>query len=170
MPIRFHPSSWLCALASAVALLGLAQLPAASENPAAPGAWEVRSAPICGRGSASAEAGEPPYIAENVAAMAKMMATMSIEPTGDVDYDFVEMMVAHHQGAIDMAVALLRFGKNEKLRRLAQEIIVTQQQEIEAMRLALGQPLPPSIASPTGYRPTTRPGDPATSHNATITR
>jgi hypothetical protein len=40
----------------------------------------------------------------------------------------------------------LRHGRNEQLRRIAQEIIVTQQQEIAAMRLALGQPLPPSLA------------------------
>jgi hypothetical protein len=42
----------------------------------------------------------------------------------------------------------LRHGHNEQLRRIAQEIIVTQQQEIAAMRLALGQPLPPSLATP----------------------
>jgi hypothetical protein len=66
-----------------------------------------------------------------------------------VDRDFVAMMVPHHQGAIDMALALLRHGRNERLKRLAQEIIVTQQQEIAAMRLAVGEPLPPSAASPT---------------------
>lgn len=58
------------------------------------------------------------------------------------------MMVPHHQGAIDMAVAVLRHGRNLQIRRLAQEIIVTQQQEISAMRLAVGQPLPPSVPSP----------------------
>ena len=41
-----------------------------------------------------------------------------------------------------MAVAVLRHGHNEQLRRLAQEIIVTQQQEIAAMRMAVGEPLP----------------------------
>ena len=30
--------------------------------------------------------------------MNKMMADMTIKPTGDVDRDFVEMMVPHHQG------------------------------------------------------------------------
>jgi uncharacterized protein (DUF305 family) len=59
-------------------------------------------------------------------------------------------MIPHHQGAIDMAVAELRHGKNEQLRRIAQEIIVDQQQEITAMRLALGQKLPPSKPAPTG--------------------
>jgi uncharacterized protein (DUF305 family) len=33
----------------------------------------------------------------------------------------------------------LRYGKNEQLRRIAQEIIVTQQDEIAAMRLAVGR-------------------------------
>ncbi len=48
------------------------------------------------------------------------------------------MMAPHHQGAIDMAQAELRYGHNEQLRRLAQEIIVEQQQEIVAMRLGTG--------------------------------
>jgi hypothetical protein len=52
------------------------------------------------------------------------------------------MMVAHHQGAIEMAQAELRYGRNEQLRRIAQEIIVTQLQEITAMRLSVGQALP----------------------------
>jgi hypothetical protein len=60
----------------------------------------------------------------------------------------VAMMVPHHQGAIEMAKAELRYGRNEPLRRMAQEIIVTQLQEIAAMRLSLGQPLPPSVPSP----------------------
>jgi uncharacterized protein (DUF305 family) len=41
-----------------------------------------------------------------------------------------------------MAQAELRYGHNEQLRRLAQEIVVTQQQEIAVMRLAAGDQLP----------------------------
>jgi len=92
---------------------------------------------------------EAAFLAENDAAMNKMMAAMEIQPTGDVDKDFVAMMTPHHQGAIDMAQAVLRYGRNEQLRRLAQEIIVTQQQEIAVMRTAVGDPLPPSAPSPT---------------------
>ncbi len=103
---------------------------------------------ICAGTAQSAVADEAPYLAENDAAMTKMMGGMSIKPSGDVDQDFAAMMIPHHQGAIDMAQAELRHGRNEKLRRIAQEIVVEQQQEIAAMRLALGQPLPPSIASP----------------------
>jgi uncharacterized protein (DUF305 family) len=72
---------------------------------------------------------------------------MNVKPTGDADRDFVAMMIPHHQGAIDMARSLLRYGHNEQLRRLAQEIIVTQQQEIAIMRLAIGQPLPAAPSS-----------------------
>jgi hypothetical protein len=96
---------------------------------------------------------------------------MAIRPTGDIDRDFVAMMVPHHQGAIDMAQAILRYGHNEQLRRLAQEIVVTQQQEIAAMRLAVGEELPPSVASPThpDAAPASQPGPMSssmTSHGA----
>lgn len=89
------------------------------------------------------------FTRENNAAMLKMMYDMTVTPSGNVDRDFAEMMIAHHQGAIDMALAELRHGGNEQLRRIAQEIIVEQQQEIAAMRLALGQPLPPPAPAPT---------------------
>ena len=59
--------------------------------------------------------------------------------TGDPDHDFAAMMIPHHQGAVDMAKAELLYGKDPVLRRLAQEIIVTQEQEIEAMRMRLKQ-------------------------------
>jgi uncharacterized protein (DUF305 family) len=86
-------------------------------------------------------------------AMGKMMTAMDVKPSGRVDADFVAMMIPHHQGAIDMAQSELRYGRNQQLTRIAQEIIIDQQQEIAAMRLALGQPLPPSKISPDKLRP-----------------
>jgi hypothetical protein len=83
---------------------------------------------------------ETPFLTENDAAMDKMMRDMTITASGDVDHDFAAMMVPHHQGAVDMAQAELRYGHN-------------QLQEIAAMRLAASQPLPPSIASPTQPEP-----------------
>jgi uncharacterized protein (DUF305 family) len=80
---------------------------------------------------------EASFLAKSNAAMTRMMAGMKIKPSNDVDRDFVAMMVPHHQGAIDMAEAELSYGHSELLRRLAQEIIVTQQEEIAEMRLAL---------------------------------
>jgi uncharacterized protein (DUF305 family) len=58
---------------------------------------------------------------------------------GDVDHDFATMMVPHHQGAIDMAKAELLYGKNPVMRRLAEEIVVDQQSEIQAMQLWLSK-------------------------------
>jgi uncharacterized protein (DUF302 family) len=86
---------------------------------------------------------------ENRVAMSTMVAGMDIKPSGDEDRDFVAMMVPHHRGAIDMAQVELRDGHNEQLRRIAQEIIVTQQQEIAAMRVGLGQIAPMSHYSAT---------------------
>lgn len=100
-------------------------------------------------GSSVTSRNEVPFLKENDAAMSKMMAGMAIKPSGDVDRDFVDMMVPHHQGAIDMAIAVLRYGHNEQIRRLAQEIIIDQQQEIAAMRIAVGEPPPPSAPAPT---------------------
>ena len=91
---------------------------------------------------------ESEFLVANNKAMAKMMNGMKIKESGDVDRDFTNLMIPHHEGAIDMARAELQYGKNEQLRRIAQEIIVAQQQEIVAMRLAIGDPLPPSLPAP----------------------
>lgn len=95
----------------------------------------------------SANEHEAAYMAENATAMTKMMAEMDVKPTGDVDRDFVAMMTPHHQGAIDMALAVVKHGKNEQIRRIAQKIIIDQQQEITAMKLAVGDALAPSTAA-----------------------
>jgi uncharacterized protein (DUF305 family) len=74
-------------------------------------------------------------------AMERMMAAMHVPTTRDVDGDFAAMMIPHHQGAIDMAIAELRYGTDPQLRRIAQEIVIDQQQEITAMQLAIGDKL-----------------------------
>ena len=131
----------------AAAVLGAAVLAAAVRAAAPEGA--AAAAADGAATSASASPTEDSFWAENESAMAKMMAAMAVQPSGDADADFVAMMVPHHQGAIDMAVAVLRYGHNEPLKRLAQEIIVTQQEEIAAMRLAVGDALPESAPAPT---------------------
>jgi uncharacterized protein (DUF305 family) len=77
---------------------------------------------------------------------------MEIAPSGDVDRDFIRMMIPHHQGAIDMALVQLQYSRNEKLRRLAQSIIVEQGQEIAYMRSLLDPPAEGHPASPQSYR------------------
>ncbi len=92
---------------------------------------------------------ERAFLEENETAMTKMMNDMAAKPTGDVDRDFVAMMNPHHRGAIDMAIIELRYSKNEQLRRIAQEIIVDQMQEIAAMKLAIGEPATDTTPAPT---------------------
>lgn len=72
--------------------------------------------------------------------MGRMDRQMTSAPmNGNVDHDFASMMIPHHRGAIDMAKAELLYGKDPVMRRLAQEILVDQQSEIDAMRLWLGK-------------------------------
>jgi uncharacterized protein (DUF305 family) len=146
---HFHLTIHAATVAALVAFLGTAVIAGAQEGHPP----QRTSADVAHRERLAEEA---PFLAENDAAMTQMMNDMAVKPTGNVDRDFVAMMVPHHQGAIDMAVAVLRHGHNEQLRRLAQEIIVTQQQEIAAMRLAVGDPLPLSSAAPTQPPPATR--------------
>ncbi len=70
-------------------------------------------------------------------AMSRMHAGMNVPNTREPDRDFATMMIPHHQGAVDMALVELRFGHDERLRRLAEGIIVEQRQEIEVMRRIL---------------------------------
>jgi uncharacterized protein (DUF305 family) len=114
--------------------------------------------------AAAADSNLDAFAAENDAAMTKMMSGMDIKPSGDIDRDFAAMMIAHHQGAIDMAQAELRYGTNEQLRRIAQEIIVDQLQEIAAMRMALNQPLPSTAPVPTQV--TAPPTPPSSTHHS----
>ncbi len=101
----------------------------------------------CVASNAVAASPEAPFLALNAAAMDKMMADMAVKPSGDVDRDFVAMMIPHHQGAVEMATAELQYGRNQQLLRIAQEIVVEQLQEIAAMRLAIGEPATPTWAT-----------------------
>ena len=53
------------------------------------------------------------------------------------DTAWLEAMIKHHEGAIQMANDVLRDGINAEVRALAQEIIAAQQTEIDLMRALL---------------------------------
>lgn len=61
-------------------------------------------------------------------------AIMAAPMNGHPDHDFVSMMIPHHRGAVDMARVELLYGTDPVLQRLAQGIIVDQQQEIITIR------------------------------------
>jgi uncharacterized protein (DUF305 family) len=58
-------------------------------------------------------------------------------PTGNQDRDFARMMIAHHQGAIDMSRRQLARGTNPELRKMAGEIIAAQEREIRTLNAYL---------------------------------
>ena len=56
------------------------------------------------------------------------------------DQAFLDMMIPHHVGAIEMAKAELAKGEDPELKALAEDIVTAQEREIDAMREHLGQP------------------------------
>lgn len=76
----------------------------------------------------------PEHVREN---MQKMMQTMPAMHEGMMNENsnvaFACGMIAHHQGAIGMAEAMLNHGEDEQLRALAETIIADQTAEIEVM-------------------------------------
>jgi uncharacterized protein (DUF305 family) len=77
---------------------------------------------------------EQHFVLESDLAVSKMDRGMIGNESGDVDQDFVATMIPHHQSAIDIARAELKYGHDEKLKQLAQAIVSEQEQEIQQMR------------------------------------
>jgi hypothetical protein len=128
-------------ISGALAVLALA-------HPVAASAQQLSTAAEAGKAEQSHEQkAEASFMVENRAAMNKMMMDMAVKPSGNVDADFTAMMIPHHQGAVDMAEAELRYGHNRKLRRIARNIVTGQRRQIGAMRAALGQPLAAATSS-----------------------
>ena len=62
--------------------------------------------------------------------MKGMMGSMaSMQMSGDFDVDYANAMIAHHQGALDMAQMEVAQGKDEKMKAMAQSILNKQNQE-----------------------------------------
>jgi uncharacterized protein (DUF305 family) len=68
------------------------------------------------------------------AANARMQRDMAIKFTGNADANFVRGMIPHHQGAVEMAEIVLKFGKDEEVRKLATDNITAQKTEIAQMQ------------------------------------
>ncbi|WP_432431520.1 CopM family metallochaperone [Chelatococcus daeguensis] len=92
-----------------------------------------------GQGMGSGMAGTPRGD-QSVASLAfnavneRMHRDMDVTFTGDADADFVRAMIPHHQGAVDMAKVVLAFGKDPKIRELAESVVQAQESEIAMMK------------------------------------
>jgi hypothetical protein len=145
-------------IGGALALLVLAY-------PAHASAQQVPAAAANKAEQSQQQTAEASFMAENRAAMNKMMMDMAVKPSGNVDADFTAMMIPHHQGAVDMAEAELNYGHNRKLRRIARNIVAGQRQQIGAMRAALGQPLSEATSSAVPSGQSSSQTDARSSHN-----
>lgn len=94
------------------------------------------------------DADEQQFLLDIDLAMSNMNRSMLMTSTDDIDRDFVNVMVPHHQGAIDMARPEIKWGRNDELRQLARRMVSQQEEEISSLRHAL--PAATSLMPSTG--------------------
>ena len=96
-----------------------------------------------GPGDTAATAPDDPVDGAFAAINRRMHRDMAIPAGGNPDAAFAQAMIAHHQGAIDMARVILGFGSDPEIRKLAEGIIAAQQSEIAILgRWLARQPKP----------------------------
>ena len=89
---------------------------------------------VAAPGFALAQDAKSPADQAYMQAMQNMnQATQSMKPTGDANMDFVMMMKPHHQAAVEMAEAYLKYGSDPKLKAMARDIVASQTKEIKEM-------------------------------------
>ena len=66
--------------------------------------------------------------------MSNMMSGLEGKTGNALDAAFIDEMIVHHQGAVDMANALLKGSKRPELVKMSNDIIAAQTKEIEQMK------------------------------------
>ncbi len=98
----------------------------------------ILAAGLCG--AAFADTSTEAMKAEYQHAAHGMSADMNMNATSDnPDVLFVQGMLPHHQGAVDMAKTELKYGKDPEIRKLAEGIIKAQDAEIAQMKAWLAK-------------------------------
>ncbi|MBF7044488.1 DUF305 domain-containing protein, partial [Campylobacter volucris] len=72
------------------------------------------------------------FVQEEKELMQKMMLLMgAVKESKNINKDFLEGMIAHHQGAVDASKQILFYSKDETIREIAKKIILDQEKEIQ---------------------------------------
>ena len=66
-------------------------------------------------------------------------AMEAVKPTGDVDKDFLQGMMPHHEGSINISRSILRYTSNSEVRKLAENIVKKQTDESKEMSKLVSQ-------------------------------
>ena len=86
----------------------------------------------------SSKADSEEYLEEYNKVKDKMFKEMQgVEITNNVDANFLQEMIYHHEGAIGMAKDILKYTKDPELRKLAENIVTTQSKGVEEMKALL---------------------------------
>ncbi|MFD7654796.1 DUF305 domain-containing protein [Actinosynnema sp. NPDC059797] len=81
-------------------------------------------------------AGVPEVDHASMPGMASAADLAALEAARGADFDrlYLRLMIAHHEGAIEMAVELLSSGSDVRVEEMANDVVVTQTDEIERMK------------------------------------
>ncbi|MBD3107005.1 DUF305 domain-containing protein [Bacillus sp. AGMB 02131] len=64
----------------------------------------------------------------------EMMDEMDeVKPTGNIDLDYLEAMIPHHEAGIAMASNILKYTNNKELQKIANQIIANQSKQVKQM-------------------------------------
>ena len=75
------------------------------------------------------------YLKEYEKIVKEMMCGLeNLKPTGNVDKDFLQSMIVHHQGAIDMVNSIIKYTDNAEIKKMAEGELQNQQPEIDNMK------------------------------------
>lgn len=132
------PRPFLAAFATAIAIAIATSGAAHAQHAPDPGAGNsshAMEAPSAMAGSMTGWKGDQGPVSQAYAeANLRMHGAMDIEFTGNADRDFAIGMIAHHQGAIDMARIAVEHGSDPEIRKFAEDVIAAQSAEIAFLR------------------------------------
>lgn len=78
---------------------------------------------------------EEKYLKDYEKIVKEMMCGLeNLKPTGNVDKDFLQSMIVHHQGAIDMVNSIIKYTDNSEIKKMAEGELQNQQPEIDNMK------------------------------------